>query len=311
MALLPGDDGPYVFESPVPPEGAGKALLEHLLERFSYRDEASWMQLVRSGDVSLEGQEERDPSRVLSGGERLSCVHRGFVEPDVPTDWRICAMGEDWMAVSKPSGMPVHSTPRIYRQTLVWQVRRLWGPEWTPAHRLDRDTSGLVLFSRGRILPRWLGRAFSTRRALVSGDLTEPITVDGAIGSAEDGRISVRRAVREDGQTASTVLRPLGPDRAGRGTWIAVHPLQGRTHQIRVHCEAAGHPIAGDLLYDGRGGEGYLLRSKGEDPSVWLDPLVPRLHLHAWLLRFPDRPPGTLSLELSCPPPEGWDVPHS
>ena len=221
------------------------------------------------------------------------------------------------MAVSKPSGMPVHSTPRIYRQTLVWQVRRLWGEGWTPAHRLDRDTSGLIVFSRGNRLPRWLGRAFSRSAvgkeylALVRGILTESVNIDLPISLAGDPRIPLRRRAGSGGQEASTFLIPLGADPDGRGTWVSARPKQGRTHQIRVHCEAAGHPILGDLLYDGKGGAAYLQRAAGEDPSTWRETSgASRLHLHAWRLRFADPPPGTLSQELSAPPPASWLLPR-
>ncbi|HXP90550.1 MAG TPA: RluA family pseudouridine synthase, partial [Fibrobacteria bacterium] len=259
MALLPGDDGPYVFESPVPPDAAGKTLLGYLSGRFTYRDGGAWRERIQAGDVSLGGEENRDPERVLAAGESLACVHRDYLEPPVPTDWRIVAMGEDWMAVGKPSGMPVHSTPRIYRQTLVWQVRRLWGEGWTPAHRLDRDTSGLVVFSRGNRLPRWLGRAFSRNAAkkeylaLVLGNLTESVSIDLPISLAGDPRIPLRRQAGRGGKDATTLLVPIGEDPGGRGTWIVASPREGRTHQIRVHCEAGGFPIAGDLLYDGKG----------------------------------------------------------
>jgi len=147
MALLPGEAGPYVFGSQVPSEAAGRTLLEYLVSRFTYRDGESWKERILAGDVSVEGAAAPDSALVLTGGEAMACVQRDFVEQEIPTDWRISAMGEDWMAVSKPSGMPVHSTPRIYRQTLVWQVRRLWGEGWTPAHRLDRDTSGLLILT--------------------------------------------------------------------------------------------------------------------------------------------------------------------
>jgi len=312
MALLPGDDGPYVFESPVPLEGAGRTLLDYLSARFTYRDAEAWRERIRAGDVSLGGAQGGDPERVLVAGESLACVHRDYVEPSIPTDWRIVAMGEDWMAVGKPSGMPVHSTPRIYRQTLVWQVRKLWGEGWTPAHRLDRDTSGLVVFSRGNRLPRWLGRAFSRNAAkkeylaLVLGTLTESVEIDQPILLAGDPRIPLRRRAGSGGKEASTLLVPLGADRGGRGTWVVVHPREGRTHQIRVHCEAAGFPIAGDLLYDGKGGEGYLRRADSTVPDTGSPD---RLHLHAWTLRFADAPPGTLARELRCPPPGEWEIP--
>jgi len=314
MALLPGDDGPYVFESPVPPDGAGKTLLDYLSGRFTYRDVDAWRERILSGDVGLEGLEYRDPLRVLEAGESLACVHPDYVEPPIPTDWRIAAMGEDWMAVAKPSGMPVHSTPRIYRQTLVWQVRKLWGEGWTPAHRLDRDTSGLVVFSRGNRLPRWLGRAFSRNAAkkeylaLVLGNLTESVEIDQPISLAGDPRIPLRRRAGRGGKVASTLLVPLGPDPDGAGTWVVAHPREGRTHQIRVHCEAAGFPIRGDLLYDGRGGEGYLRRAEAV-PHLDAPSLSGRLHLHAWKLRFADAPPGTLPPELCCPPPADWKIP--
>lgn len=304
MALLPGDDGPYVFESLVPRESGGHGLLDHLVERFTYRDRRGWLECIARGDVSLGGEVQSDPERILVGNERLGCLARDFSEPDIPTGWRVVACGEGWLAVDKPSGMPIHSTPRIYRQTLVWQVRRLLGADWTPAHRLDRDTSGLVLFARGKILPRWLGRAFARHGvekeylALVSGALQGPIDAEGSIGLAGDPAIPLRRETRPDGQEARTRLIPFASDPAGRGTWIRAIPFQGRTHQIRVHCLSLGHPIVGDLLYDGNQGESYLLRAQGRDPR----PAGQRLHLHAWKLRFHDAPPGTLSRELTCRP---------
>jgi len=302
--LLPGDDGPYVFESQVPRESSGLALIDHLARRFTYRDREGWVERIAMGDVLLDGQAESDPDRILVAEQRLGCLARDFREPDVPTQWKIVACGEDWLAVDKPSGMPIHSTPRIYRQTLVWQVRKLLGDGWTPAHRLDRDTSGLVLFARGKILPRWLGRAFARHGvekeylALVSGALQGAVEAEGRIGLAGDPAIPLRREVRPDGQEARTRLIPLVADPEGRGTWIRAVPLQGRTHQIRVHCLSMGHPIVGDLLYDGQQGESYLLRAQGRDPR----PAGQRLHLHAWKLRFKDVPPGTLPPELECLP---------
>lgn len=302
MALLPGDDGPYVFESRFPESAQGVPLLDYLVGRFTYRDRAEWSEIVTRGDVSVSGRVVVDPSEPVAPEGVLQCLNRGFVEDPVPTDWRVVALGEDWVAVSKPSGMPIHSTPRIYRQTLVWQVRKLFGQELSPVHRIDRDTSGLVLFSRGRKLTRWLNDAFARRRvakeyfALVQGAVGAEILVDGAIGPADDPEIGLRQRVRADGKEASTRIVPIGVD--GADTWVRVHPLQGRMHQIRVHCESIGHPIVGDPLYDGRGGERYKSRARGENGSG----SVPRLMLHAFSLEFAFPPPGTLPRRLvaSC-----------
>ena len=163
-------------------------------------------------------------------------------------------------------------------------------------------------------MPRWLGRAFSRNAvekeylALVRGILTETVNVDLPISLAGDTRIPLRRQAGHCGQEASTLLVPLAPDPLGRGTWVSARPRQGRTHQIRVHCEAAGFPIMGDLLYDGKGGEAYLQRAAGVDPAIWRETSgADRLHLHAWHLRFSDPPPGTLLRELSAPFPGSWE----
>ncbi|HNY30502.1 MAG TPA: RluA family pseudouridine synthase [Fibrobacteria bacterium] len=301
MAVLPGDDGPYVFASVVPSPG-GAALVEYLAGRFTYRSREQWLERIRAGDVRIGGEDRPSPDRILVAGEALECIHRDYVEPEIPTDWRIVALGDDWLAVAKPSGMPVHSTPRIYRQSLVWQVRKLWGADWSPVHRIDRDTSGLVLFARGSRLLGWLNRAFEHRRvekvylARVHGRVDEAMVADGPIGSADDPEISVRQAVRSEGREARTEIRPIapGPDCT---TWILARPFQGRMHQIRVHCQSLGHPLVGDLLYDGREGEGYKRRA-GADPSE--SPLE-RLQLHAYQLRFHPAPPGTLPDLLRCP----------
>jgi len=316
MALLPGDDGPYVFGSKVPVLYEGRGLLECLSSRFAYQDRETWLGRILSGDVLLDGHVQCDPGIVLRRDQRIDYVHGAFVEPEVPTDWTVVALSEEWMAVSKPSGMPMHSTPRIFRQTLTWQVRKLFGEGWSPVHRLDRETSGLVVFARGQQTTTWLGKAFADRRvskeylALVRGELVEEVVVDGPIGSAGDPQASVRQAVVEDGKPARTILHPIGSDARGRGTWVVASPLQGRMHQIRVHCESIGHPIVGDLLYDGQGGVAFKARSCGAEPSVWRGLVADEdLHLHAWKLRFHQKGPAFLPLRMECSPRAGWMLP--
>lgn len=307
MALLPGDDSPYVFESDLPPESAGRGVLDYLAGRFAYQDRGTWLGRIEDGAVLLDGRKLTDPDERLPGKGRLAYVHGSFAEPDVPTDWRVLHMAEGWMSVSKPAGMPVHSTPRIFRQTLTWQVRRLFGDGWAPVHRLDRDTSGLVLFARGRETLSRLSACFSQRRvektylALVHGEPRGVFQIDGPLGKAGDARIPMRVGVRDDGKEARTRIQVLGRDAQGRGIWVEASPLQGRLHQIRAHLEFAGFPIVGDLLYDGRGGEGFLARVAGATPEE-VAALVgaSRMWLHARNLSFPSAEPGMPTC-LTCP----------
>lgn len=306
MALLPGDDSPYVFESELPASAAGLALLDYLAGRFAYQGREVWDARIRAGDVLLDGRILSDPGSILPSSGRVAYVHGAYEEPDVPTDWRILYAAEDWLAVEKPAGMPVHSTPRIFRQTLSWQVRRICGDDWSLVHRLDRDTSGLVLFARGPALAR-LNARFSGRRvekaylALVKGTPKGEFEIDAPLGNASDPAIPMRVGIRSDGKEARTGVRVLGVDSLGRGTWVEARPHQGRLHQIRAHLEHAGFPIVGDLLYDGAGGRGFLARAAGADTEE-IQAMVgsARMWLHARTLRFPDPEVG-MPERLVCP----------
>lgn len=318
MALLPGDDGPYVFGSKVPANYDGFCLIDCLAIRFAYQDRATWLARIAAGDVLVDKTVRTDPLTVLERDQVVDYVHGHFTEPEVPTDWRVVALAEEWMAVDKPSGMPMHSTPRIFRQTLTWQVRKLFGEGWSPVHRLDRETSGLVVFARGARTTSWLNKAFADRNvskeyvALVKGTLSQGVDIEASIGPAGDSQAPIRQAVVDGGKEACTSIRPMVADPLGRGTWVVAAPHQGRMHQIRVHCESIGHPIVGDPLYDGRGGLAFKSRAAGEEVAVWtaLGDGEP-LHLHAWKLQFARRGPAELPLRLECPLRPGWNLPRA
>lgn len=314
MALLPGDDGPYEFGCRLPPEAARSLLLEWLLERFRYHDEAAWRIRITQGSVALDGVPVTDPATPLAGHRALLYRHGEYVEPEVPTDWRVLATGEGWLALSKPAGMPMHSTSRIFRQTLTWQVRRLLGAEFSPVHRLDRETSGLVLFAAPS-LSRKLAEAFAARAvtktylALARGRLDAPLEISAPLEAVPERESPARTRVGSGGKPAETLFRPLGRTDSGH-TWLLVSPRQGRLHQIRVHAEHAGFPLAGDPVYDGRGAVGHRLRAEGAPESVWRDASgAGRLCLHALRLELASSPPG-MPGNFACPPdPERWPAP--
>lgn len=250
----------------VPALAAGTALLDYLCARFPYHDRATWAAKIEVGEVELDGARVR-AGVVLRRGAVVS-YERAHREPDVPLAVPVIVTGDGWLAVDKPAGLPVHADGAFVRHTLTHQLQAQHGGIVQPAHRLDRETSGVLLIVTDRARAGELQTQFAERRvvkvyhAVVHGWLAaDAQTVELPIGRDPASEIAIRRAIVADGQTARTDFRVLqrhgamGAD--GACTLVEAVPHTGRTHQIRVHLEAIGHPVVGDLLY-GRPDADYL-----------------------------------------------------
>jgi len=171
---------------------------------------------------------------------------------------------DDLLVVDKPAGLVVHPAPSHRGPTLVDQLADLagGGPAERPGivHRLDRDTSGLMVVARNEAAHRELSRQIKEREAgreylaLVEGALESRTgTIDAPLG--RDRRRRTRRAVRGAGErearTHFEVIEQLPAD-----TYLLARLETGRTHQIRAHFAAIGHPVAGDGEYGGRARHG-------------------------------------------------------
>lgn len=214
---------------------------------------------------------------------------------------RILHRDEHLIAVDKPAGVltvPGRGDPSV---PLVAEVRAL-APGAMPVHRLDRDTSGVVLFALTEKAHRALNAAFESRRAektyvaLVRGDVTGARHVDLPLTAMRRGGTRVARAGDKGAQPALTDVRPA--DRFGAYTLCTCLPRTGRTHQVRVHLAAIGHPLA----FDARYGTDRPLRI-GELWSGAPDPdtvVLSRTPLHALALRIP-HPAGKGWLSVEAP----------
>lgn len=254
--------------------------------------------LARQGEVLREGRPLRpsDPVRV---GDRLTyeVPEPQEVEPGPePIPLRVVFEDRDLVVVDKPAGMVVHPAAGHATGTLVQALLGLGGP-WSTVggrarpgivHRLDKGTSGLILAARTDQAHRALAAQLASRTlsrtylAIARGGLREDSALlDGPI--ARDPRDRLRMAVVEGGRRARTRVTVV--ERRGGHTLVRCDLETGRTHQIRVHLAALGHPIAGDHLY---------ARSRAGDP--------PRPMLHAWRLRLV-HPRTQEAIELEAPPP--------
>lgn len=263
---------------------------------------AQWQRLIKEGQVTLDGRPVKASQR-LEGGERLmvmlpEAAPTDLVPEAIPLDIRY--EDRDILVINKPAGMVVHPAPGHDRGTLVNAVLAHApdlegiGGEIRPGivHRLDKDTSGLILVAKNERALRDLQRQFKQRLvekrylALVEGAVhpAEAI-IEAPIG--RDPRQRKRMAVIRPGSSATS--RPAETRYRALTfyddfTLVECFPLTGRTHQIRVHMAFAGYPLVGDTVY-GRRKQRLPLR---------------RHFLHAARLSFtrPDGQPMTIEAEL-------------
>lgn len=204
---------------------------------------------------------------------------------------QVLAFDEHWILVRKPAGLlAVPGRGEDKADCLIRRLQQRW-PDALTVHRLDQPTSGLMVYARGAQAQRRLSQAFAERRvakryeAVVAGRLDgpgageAPACIDWPL-SADWPRRPRQKVDPLQGKPALTRWRQLGPAPGG-GTRVELLPETGRSHQLRVHLAALGHPILGDALYGDPAGAPRLLlhatRLELEHPQrgercIWDDP---------------------------------------
>lgn len=242
----------------------GYRLDRFLSERISRLSRSRVQAIIAAGSVRKLGRPDPilRPSTRVRHGEVVIVLRPAPDEPDVVLDFSIVHRDEDLLVLDKPAGLPVHPSARYHRHTLTALMRERLGSGhgWEMAHRLDRETSGVMLFGRRRGSASALKRAFQERRvrkrylALVHGELDGPMRIDLPLGPATGSRIRIKMGPvpkTAGGLPASTDIEPIarGSFRDAPITLVRCRPHTGRQHQIRVHLAAVGHAVVGDKLY--------------------------------------------------------------
>ena len=206
---------------------------------------------------------------LLSAGDHLQirlpqeCSAEGLLP--VGLDFGILYEDEDLLVIDKPAGMPCHPSPGNYDNTLANALARYFKEQGEPftfrcINRLDRNTTGALIIARHALSGAILSQAMKRRQirrtyeALVEGNTPVEGRIDLPIGR-KPGSIIERCVDREAGERAETLFWTIGRYRGAAGSYshIRLQLGTGRTHQIRVHMGAVGHPLLGDDLYN-RGG---------------------------------------------------------
>lgn len=199
---------------------------------------------------------------------------------------------EHFAIFDKPSGLLVHPVARSTNYTLLDEIRYLFGEEASLVHRIDQETSGLVLVAKNPYSHMVLSEMFEKKefvkkyQAVVQNELTNEILIDKKIASSK-GLIKLKMQTSNVGKESSTLIKPLAYNEQINQTLVEAIPYTGRQHQIRVHLDSIGHRIVGDPIYgiDEKDADAVLKKCVDEKQRVDITGCE-RLMLHAYYLEF-------------------------
>lgn len=275
MSPLPGSV-PYENVRPitVPLRFDGLELLDFFDALHTHFTRDQWREVCAAKQLVCR-EVAVQPGRIVRSGEVLQHLLPSTSEPNVAAGIQILAEDDAIIVVNKPAPLPMHPCGRFNRNTLTYVLDQVYQPlRPRPAHRLDADTTGVVVFSKTREMARLLQPQFATGNvsktyvALVHGCPAEQYFECDLPLQAEPGLGGIRLPDSE-GASALTRFRSLGDHGEGRSL-LEIEPLTGRTNQIRAHLWKIGMPIVGDPIYRPDGELGTARSLSTTDPPLCL-----------------------------------------
>jgi 23S rRNA pseudouridine1911/1915/1917 synthase len=301
-----GDPDVIELDIVVPAECGGWRLDHFLKRRIGRLSRTRIQSIIREQIFFSDGRTVR-PAASVRAGETILLRRPAPIEPEVPRRFDILYEDASVLVIDKPAGLPMHTTAKFWRNTLTALLRERYPDEaMEVAHRIDRETSGVLVIARGHEVASFLTQAFARRAvdktylALVKGHPPDAGRIDRPI-KLLDTPTHVMMGPAADGLAAVTGYRVL--QRFADHALCEAKPETGRQHQIRVHFQSLGHPIVGDKLY----GASEALFMRACDEGVTPELLaafdgLPRHALHAHRLTFP-HPESRQPLTVESPLP--------
>jgi 23S rRNA pseudouridine1911/1915/1917 synthase len=315
----------YLVTHAVGPGEDGMRLDRFLRMKYRKRSRSMIQDAIDRGVVQVTRKQgphvsfgKMKASAQLLNGDEVLVVSERKPEPPVDFNYRIIFEDDDLFVIDKPGNLPVHPAGRYFFNTLLVHLRTQGHKdplkaerEYFLVHRIDRETSGILVLTKTREAAAVLTKQFADRLtekhylAVVRGTTPEEFEVAAAMRRSKTSRVELKMEVcaddAEDALSALTRFRRIAT--AGGFSLVECFPKTGRQHQIRVHLDHLGHPIVGDKLYGMTEADAYrYFESKFLSPEAQARLLLPRHALHAAGIRF--RHPITgLWLEYTSPLP--------
>ena len=296
----------------IPDHDSGQRLDRWFKRQFPHIPHGKVEKLLRKGEIRLDGKRAKGSARIeggqiirvpplpdptdMSGPKPVSDKDADFIQGLVMYE------DDELIALNKPAGIAVQGGTKTTRH--IDGMLPALGEGCRLVHRLDRDTSGVLLIAKTAAAAKWAGRAFQSRRAEkiywgITNGVPRPISgeikgymakgrLDNRFGNINEGK-EVMMAVRHghDGGKHARTLYDVRSQAGQKVAWVAMMPLTGRTHQLRLHMQLLGAPIAGDPKY----------MTDRPQPTT-LDNV---LHLHARSLELPREGKPPLKLVADMP----------
>lgn len=288
---------------------AGVTLIDFLSGRFDYKSREEWQEIIARGEF-LANDSVAGIDTVLTAKSEVQWVlPEDLPEPETDKNYRILLEDASIIAVDKPGNLPTHPAGAYFHNTLWWLLRKRYG-EIFPVNRLDRETSGIVLFARTASAAAELQKRMPEMQKeyilLVEGVFPDaPVRVQGWMRPDTASPIRKKQMlcdISESGKEAVTILRKI--DCRDGVSKLLVTPVTGRMHQIRLAAYSLGYPVVGDKLY-GIDENCFIRQKDGLTPEDFARLKMRRQALHAFSLAFPHPDDGRIVL-LTTPQPEDF-----
>lgn len=300
-------------ELAVPEAADGMRLDRFLALRFPDRSRSWIVRGIKKSQVQTEDGIPLRASHTVLSGMMLHIYLPGIAPTEPPPPLPPVVYEDEWIVgLNKPAGLLAHPAGTNYTWSVIAVARAAWpGVRMDLVHRLDRDTSGIILLTKDLDANRFLREVIRERqgkkvyRALVKGlPEWDEKTITARLGN-KGGAIHLQQGVRDDGLDARTdvvVERRLPmKDRPGLSL-VRCRIHTGRTHQIRVHLDHVGHPLLGDRLYGVPESVFLNIQEQGITEETVLLAGAPRHALHAAEITLPHPKGGEFTVSAPLPP---------